>query len=523
MVGRSLINHTLVIGEIPASEAIALRHIDSHVSTSTSGWGNAELAKHWLRNCVENHPGCRPAAQSSESNWLPTRLLHLGVDGEGNGTVRLLTTGDLDEQGRENISYAALSHRWGHKKDFVATSVNVRDYQAAVPVAMLSKTLQDAIQACRDLGFAYLWIDCLCIIQDDHADWARESATMSQVYGFATCTIAAANSKHSSSGDGGDGLFSRRNPLRVRPCLVPNPFDTSSDRKFLVRPSYLLDIYDAEVRQSEWYSRGWVFQERTLSHRMLIFGRTQMLWACQEVQCAESWPDGQSSDYFINQFDSFNTDKARFRRLMDPTRYVGADDSLWPTFIADYTRAGLTHGSDRLVALQGIASSIEAATGSPYAAGLWLDGTLPMSLLWTTKTPGLARPRDYRAPSWSWASVDGSVVFNSDCYKGSGVIRNVRLMTLSHCLSVHTQYPVLGLQLSGCLLEAVVVTDPDGTGTLISISWWRRMTRAVGTALLVGQQRYLTLDKTTIIEGSIASGLKTTVRPLFSGCRLPTS
>jgi hypothetical protein len=388
----------------------------------------------------------------------------------------------MDQRDREKVSYAALSHRWGSKKDFVLTSANIRNYEAAVPVSGLSQTLQDAIRASWDLGFSYLWIDCLCIIQDDHIDWARVSLTMSRVYGFATCTIAAAKGKGRAGGtDGGDGLFTRRNPLRVRPCLVPNPFDPSSDRKFLVRPRYLLDIYDSEVRQSEWYSRGWVFQERTLSHRMLIFGRTQMLWACQEVQCAESWPDGQTSDYFINQFDSFNTDKARFRRLTDPARYVGPDDTEWPTFIADYTRAGLTNASDRLVALQGIVSSIQAATGRAYAAGMWLDETLPMSLLWTTKEPDLARSRDYRAPSWSWASVDGQVVFNVGSYKGCGVVSDFLVSPLQQyrLFQQHVQHPILGLRLSGCLLKATLVTDAKGVGVLVPYSGWHAITRAV--------------------------------------------
>jgi hypothetical protein len=119
----------------------------------------------------------------------------------------------------------------------------------------------------------------MCIVQDDQDDWSRESATMSKVYGLATCTIAAA-----LDGNGNDGCFANRNKYRVRPYKIPNPFTTNSNLSFYVRSQYLSEIYKREVMDWPWYSRGWVFQERTLTPRLLIFGKTQILWSCHKLQ-----------------------------------------------------------------------------------------------------------------------------------------------------------------------------------------------------------------------------------------------
>ncbi|KAH7176061.1 heterokaryon incompatibility protein-domain-containing protein [Dactylonectria macrodidyma] len=433
------------------AETIAQRDIPRQISTGTRE--NLDLAKHWLQNCVENHPGCQPTDGIGELSWLPTRLLYVGSP--TSECLRLVSTSSLKEQNQ--VSYAVLSHRWGEQKDFVLTLANLQSYQEAIQASKLSRTLQEAIQVSRHLGLEYLWVDCMCIIQDDDGDWARESTTMSKVYGLATCTIAAAN-----SGKADSGCFSTRNPYRVRPCLVPNPFNPSSSLRFAVRPRYLPPIYEQEVQRSQWYNRGWVFQERTLSHRLLIFGKTQMLWACQGIRASESWPTGKTSENFIDRFDSLEVDKARLQKLLDPTRHITTDDEAWPVFIKDYTIAKLTRPSDRLMALEGLASRIGHSTGRGYSAGIWLDASLPMSLLWTTSPPRNPRSREYRAPSWSWASVDCPINFNLGQYKGRSIISNVSVIQMQQCQSHTTACPVLGLQLSGCLLVATMVTNGEG-------------------------------------------------------------
>jgi hypothetical protein len=255
-----------------ATEEIAQTNLNGQ--TSSGSRENLQLAKMWLHNCMHSHLSCNPP---KTANWLPSRLLHVGSQDEP--VLRLILSSSISLESQ----YAALSHRWGTNKGFLLTSANFPQYLKSIPVSGLSSTLRDAVDTTRGIGLQYLWVDSMCILQDDPEDWACESATMAQVYGLSTCTIAAANS---GSADG--GCFVSRNQFRIRPCSIPNPFKTDSKYSFYVMSQHLNQIHERDVRDSLWYNRGWVFQERTLSPRLLIFGKTQMLWACEHLQAAET-------------------------------------------------------------------------------------------------------------------------------------------------------------------------------------------------------------------------------------------
>jgi hypothetical protein len=143
-----------------------------------------------------------------------------------------------------------------------------------------------------------------------------------------------------------------KRPFLVQLMKLTNPFETDSKYSF-IRSQYLHQIHEREVKESLWYNRGWVFQERTLSRRLSIFGKSQMLWACEELQAAETWPCGKTSKNYIDRFESFEVEKSRFHALLDRTKGVSKDHTSWWTFIKDYTGAKLTKMTDRLVALQG--------------------------------------------------------------------------------------------------------------------------------------------------------------------------
>ena len=136
-----------------------------------------------------------------------------------------------------------------------------------------------------------------------------------------------------------------------------------------------------------------------------------MLWACQKLHAAETWPCGATSDDYIDRFESFEVDKCRLRTLLDRDRIISPWDTTWYTFIQDYTESSLTNMSDRLTALQGLASQIASVTDRRYCAGLWIDQTLPLSLLWNASSPKMQRSDEYRAPTWSWDSIDGPIQF----------------------------------------------------------------------------------------------------------------
>ncbi|KAI0512605.1 heterokaryon incompatibility protein-domain-containing protein [Xylaria bambusicola] len=176
-------------------EDLMQNNIDEQASTGSNE--NLRLSNAWLQHCLANHTRCAPDRQDP---WLPSRLIDVGT--VKNETVRLVLGSSLDIRS----PYAALSHRWGRDTTFVLTSAKLAAYQQEITLVEGSSTLRDAIEVTRSLGLQYLWMDSMCIVQDDASDWARVSATMSKVYGLSTCTIAAAN-----SGSDEGGCFAQRN------------------------------------------------------------------------------------------------------------------------------------------------------------------------------------------------------------------------------------------------------------------------------------------------------------------------
>ncbi|EUC41130.1 hypothetical protein COCMIDRAFT_61418, partial [Bipolaris oryzae ATCC 44560] len=137
-------------------------------------------AKEWLRSCSEKHPQCSPLGDRP----LPTRVIDVGD--KNSSRIRLVVShGRLDR-------YIALSHCWGHSEPITTTKDNLdRHINEGVEIGDLPQTFRDAIEVVRALGFRYLWIDCLCIIQQDGEDWQREVTRMPEVYGNAAMTIAS--------------------------------------------------------------------------------------------------------------------------------------------------------------------------------------------------------------------------------------------------------------------------------------------------------------------------------------------
>ncbi len=127
------------------------------------------LIKDWIKWCRENHPDCRNLIDGSEAAdheepLLPSRMLYL--DGEvGAIRPRLVCTG-RDLRGR----YTALSHRWGDVQPLTTQTATIEERKAGIPWQLLPKTFQDAATATKSIGVDYLWIDSLCIVQDDHDD-----------------------------------------------------------------------------------------------------------------------------------------------------------------------------------------------------------------------------------------------------------------------------------------------------------------------------------------------------------------
>jgi hypothetical protein len=142
----------------------------------------------WIGDCSANHQLCRPAPMNPS---LPTRVLDVLASDR---SVALL--GTRGQRGR----YMALSHSWGMSSRLMATASTLEDLKGGIAISFLPKTFQGAIHITKKLGIKYLWIDCLCIVQDDPLDWEREASAMGQVYRSSYLTLSAASSTDSNTG-----------------------------------------------------------------------------------------------------------------------------------------------------------------------------------------------------------------------------------------------------------------------------------------------------------------------------------
>jgi hypothetical protein len=220
-----------------------------------------KILREWIRSC-DRTDQCYP----KHLDFLPTRLLD--VSGSDSKTIRLLDIGRGNTVPRR---YIALSHRWGspeHNTKFCTYKSNIEEFKLGINVSRLPKTFQNAVNVTRGLGLEYLWIDSLCIVQDDENDWEAEAKLMGRVFSSAYCTIAASCASGSS-----DGFLKPRQERRT--VVMQGP---QGDEIFCVCEA--IDDFYRDVDQGELNQRGWVLQERALSRRTIYFTETQSYWEC---------------------------------------------------------------------------------------------------------------------------------------------------------------------------------------------------------------------------------------------------
>ena len=263
-------------------------------------------------------------------------------------------------------SYLTLSHCWGKTKVFKLTSENLADMEIVIPEESLCQTFQDAIFITRSLGYEYLWIDLLCIIQDSIEDWRVESAKMSSVYGGSVLNLAAFGAK-----DGSEGCFFERDPdilPDIQRYIFLIPHDPKPGRWFnCVDPL----IYKSSMQDCPLSSRGWAFQEKFLASRTLHFTKLQLYWECRMNTACETYQD--QLPFGANQ------------EIMGK-HFQKKEGMTWPEVIGMYSGLQLTFPSDRLVAISGVARWMHDKTGYEYVAGLWKE-ELHTQLLWHPSIP----------------------------------------------------------------------------------------------------------------------------------------
>jgi hypothetical protein len=408
----------------PAADAGV--HWVRKLGTNTASESSFRIAQEWLEQCITSddnmkmpfvvlvNPSSKTLPEAHEDHvWsetdirlntaverlpaeTPKRLIDLASNKFEAHKVQLIETHGLA------FRYATLSYCWGfpHEGDWLTMRSNVTERADALETGSMPKTVRDSLLIAFKLNIRYIWIDALCIVQDDSDDWAIESAKMAGIYQGSILTIAA-----SSSSSASQGCFNSKSESHFRmPYRVVEATSTLEDGRessiyiYKRRKGARQDLYETEVSQGPWALRGWTYQEQALARRILYYTDSQLLWECEHCRLTE------------DRFGAMVTrPPVSITKLEKPIRGQMLLKKWYRGVVMEYSRRKLTYESDKLVALSALARATYLNKHVEYFAGIWKDSVLT-GLLWYRRGEG-RRAKDSRCPSWSWASQNSALSY----------------------------------------------------------------------------------------------------------------
>ncbi|PMD39220.1 HET-domain-containing protein, partial [Hyaloscypha variabilis F] len=364
------------------------------------------MARKWLKDCVEGHENC----SQPTGNIMPTRLLEVEhTQDQKHRRVRLCETYKL-----KVAPYAALSYCWGGTQPIMTTSENIKQHLTRIHYTELPATIQDAITITLSLGLRYIWIDSLCIIQNDNSDKLCEMGLMGSIYSQARVTISASRAVSVR-----EGFLHDRAPLKstMRSPILEYPYRCPNGEVTLVSLIHEAAIPDVQEKSWEPLSRrGWALQERLLSPRIIEYGSFQTRWICSHNDGIHSDGLQQGSQCVADHSKDPDTMFSRALALIQSGQNRPGGTQVtepiampvyetWKDVVEHYTKRALTLSVDRLPAIAGVAMRFSRIVADEYCAGLWRSDLLA-ELLWRIEDPEevVPRPQEYQGPSWSWAA-----------------------------------------------------------------------------------------------------------------------
>ncbi|KAI5927180.1 heterokaryon incompatibility protein-domain-containing protein [Camillea tinctor] len=361
----------------------------------------ASVSKYWLSVCQQHHSRCGGIAPTQ----MPTRVVDLGQSST-QITPKLYITGGKHDR------YVALSYSWGegvrHKVKLKRDTFEA--FQDQIPMTEMTLAHREALQIARELGYRYIWIDALCIIQGDKEDWANEAAKIADVYGNAELSIVAGRSNNSLEG------FLKHTARFSPGCEIPYSrphadIPSGACCYLTLRRSKATGPVD---------QRAWCFQESVLSRRMIIYGEQQLSFRCRQCIVYE---DG---DFHIYRWGASGRYDLSYDALLDPNLTTSTVLKRWYELSHQYATRDLFDPTDNFATLAGIAFRFQKALKCRYLAGLWEDDMI-RGLLWRSRriiggphtSSALRKPIGVsgaskggpvvRAPSWSWLALLGPI------------------------------------------------------------------------------------------------------------------
>lgn len=369
--------------------------------------------------------------------FFPDRLIRVDQD-----KLSLVLTKDAaNTQFRPTLGddlplYTALTYCWGPsphpESQLKTTKGSLLQYQNEIPFDELPQAVRDAVRVTRALSIPYLWVDALCIIQDLGPDWDHQCAQMEKIYGSAHFTICALASKNCE-----EGFVDRRDKTVLTYSSRDAPL---AQGEFAVyRPSRQRTVM-SEIINSDWTTRGWTFQERLASNRMILFGLSNVHFRCLEMECSMT---GDHEPYEFGLLD-----RSIWHREQVYLQWYDDVVAEFTLYHFEFTRA-----TDVFPSIAGFAAQFADKLQDRYVAGLWVNDlhrglywrpSDPRSITYRSLVDRLKSPAQYISPSWSWASQTDLVSFE---VIGEGREQGIR----SECTILDTAITLRGTSPFGAL------------------------------------------------------------------------
>ena len=342
-----------------------------------------ERAKSWVRSCDTTHDKCHRPFVNLDESFV------------GRGMYLISVSRNCLVEAKVGEEYVTLSYVWGATLGGLkCTKANLDSLRSNGSLSQkstrqyLPATIQRAMKFTLDLGFDLLWVDCLCIVQDDPIHTAAQINYMASIYSNSCLTLCAADGLDANSGLRGVPGCSQSRNIQQDILAFTDGLTTSN----WIRQMHGRSVYD---------ERGWTFQEKILSRRAITFAEHGLEWRCQETVA-------QEQHHHIRRADGTYGDLS-----------IARADTLWPclkkwdNLVRCYLGRKLTYEEDILRAFSGISSALAGSLSEGFLFGL-PQQFFDVALLWVPKEH-LKRREDtrngvasYQFPSWSWVGWIGA-------------------------------------------------------------------------------------------------------------------
>lgn len=404
------------------------------------------------------------------ADFFPERLIDVGFN-----SLRLVEWDSISVGSAKRPEYCAFSYCWGPcedaKSQTKSTSANLQHNLENLVFDDLSPVLKDAVKTTRSLCIPYLWVDSLCILQDDISDWQRQCSQMDDIYGNALVTLIAASSRTCREGF----LSPKKHGLRLPYQSARRPDISGSLMMYFTHAygedtsltSHLISDLHHDLTASQWARRGWTFQEDAMANARIVFGSSRVYFGCHNDYVSMDGPAGSVNPKSVTSFQSYDELHRGWEKILH--RYSA------------FTASSFTNPTDLLPALSGLARLFGNILQDEYLAGHWAEN-LHCSLMWSHNSDQVRRSLDditnrhgqkpYLIPSWS-CLTRGEIVSVLPDSNTSGCRSEINILELYMPMVGEDPYGAIE---NACLTLEGFVLD------LASLSWSESPERLVGSS-----------------------------------------